>query len=193
MLNASVEQIKIVYQPHLIIVDEDARSTEPYHWFLLGNDTDCDILLVGDDVQLIPVILSSNENNWMVSQLPLSLFSRLEALGHTSFILLIQHRQIPLLAELTSTLYYQSQLSNGPGTNVSDRLYALATQTFVSSRYKFKGTPSLLSKVNGQAEKDSNGSSFNLANASTILKILPLILRYNVPPRAITVLTFYRA
>lgn len=95
-MNASSEAIKTVFETDLIIINEDARATEPSHWFLLGNYINYDLLLIRDEAQLKPVILSDRNSNGMVAQLGLSLCSRLRSIDHGSSILLNQHRQVPM-------------------------------------------------------------------------------------------------
>ena len=194
MLNASVEAIKSVVKPSLIIVDEAARAPEPYFWYLMANYPSPPLILVGDDAQLRPVILSKLETNGMVKQLALSLFTRLKAVGHPSAILLDQHRQVPILAELTNTLYYHGQFRNGPGTAIDQRPHAQVLEKYIKKKFGFTGTSTVMVKFKAKAEMDSTKSLFNLVSARAVMEILEEILRLRkIPPTDIAIIAFYKA
>jgi hypothetical protein len=105
--------------PTLMIVDEATRVIEPDMWNLLGNYHKNPLILVGDENQLRPVVLSTVEENGFVNPLRLSLFQRLKMLGHPSIMLNIQYRMNTLIGSMVSKLFYADQLINGLGTDIS--------------------------------------------------------------------------
>ena len=194
MMHASTPALVRIFDPDLIIVDEAAKAPEPDFWYIMNYPTSA-FLLVGDDAQLKPITHSTIKTNGFVKQLQLPYFARIKATGHPYITLTTQHRAVPILASLTSDVFYDGILTNGPGTAVEGRPDAQAMEDFLTE--KFPGLPrtsAMIVSTEGQTLRDSSKSYYNMNNASAMITYLEEILEQErVPADHITMVTFYKA
>lgn len=100
---------KILENTHFprVLVDEASQATEPAILVPICNG--CKILvLVGDDKQLPPTVKSKE-----AQELCKTTFSRLRLAGETVYLLDIQYRMHPAIAEFPAREFYEQQLKNG--------------------------------------------------------------------------------
>ena len=109
------------FHPHLIIVDEATRAVEPDMWNILGNYAKTPLVLIGDEAQLRPVVMSTLNENGFMQPLRVSFFQRLKMLGHPSVLFKIQYRMVAPVGTMISTLFYRGRLINGAGTALASR------------------------------------------------------------------------
>lgn len=96
----------------LVLVDEAAKTSEPELWPLPAWFNPEAYLLVGDQKQLRPVVMSSGFENPLGDQLQLSLFNRLHLSGFMDTMLNLQHRMHPDIAALIQEVFYDNRLLN---------------------------------------------------------------------------------
>lgn len=189
--NAASHWLYDNFHPAAVFCDEAARATEPNAWLVLGHYGDVPIVFIGDNAQLVPVILSPPKTNGFAQQLLHGLFPRLKALGHPSAILPEQHRTVPQLSELTSQLFYGGILINSPGTEMTARPMARAVTKFITSEYQVSNTCGILLKFKGTTRKDRTKSLFNENSAIVILDLVEKLLVNDIAkPFEIAVLAY---
>src|SRR6202044_3024986 len=69
---AGEEFMRRLVTPSVIAIDEAAKASEPEMWNVLAGYRECPVILVGDDRQLSPTVISSYEANNFARQLQLS-------------------------------------------------------------------------------------------------------------------------
>jgi hypothetical protein len=191
--NAGDYALYSAYKPDLIIVDEASRSLEADTWNVLANYAKTPLILIGDEAQLRPVVLSTPDNNGFVYPMKMSLFHRLKLLRHPSVMLRVQYRMVDIMGSMISDLFYDGKLVNGPGTDIPSRPLTQAIMQYVQDRWRVQ-SPIVLLNVEGNKQRDSTKSSYNLANASVVMHlVVDLLDKGIVTPAQLLVMTFYRA
>lgn len=104
----------------IIVVDEAAKMTEPELWPAFGVYNPDVYLLVGDQFQLRPFILSSQTTrtlsngvelqNGFAAQLSRSFYSRAIDNGHPFVMFDTQHRMTSEIAEVVNKVFYRNTL-----------------------------------------------------------------------------------
>ena len=101
------------FHPSVVLIDECMQATEPECLVPISKGAGR-IILLGDHRQLGPVVRA---NRGMSGNLGVTLYERLQRLGHPTHQLLIQHRMHPGIALFPSNHFYQGTLRNSPSTN----------------------------------------------------------------------------
>eukprot|EP00884_Botryococcus_braunii_P001927 jgi/Botrbrau1/11735/Bobra.0195s0062.1 len=91
-------------------IDEATQAAEPASLIPLLAGCDATVM-VGDPCQLPPTVLSQNAAQ---AGLGMSLFERLQRAGHKPYLLEVQYRMHPLIAQFPSAAFYGSQLQSAP-------------------------------------------------------------------------------
>lgn len=145
--------------------------------------------MIGNDAQLVPVILSQPG---FVQQLMHGLLPHLKTDGHPSAILPEQHRAVPGLSDLISRLFNGGILTNAPGTEMSARPMARAITRFIAREYQVPNTCAILLEVKGYTGKNSTRLLYNYNSATVILELVEKLLAIDVvKPLDMSVLTYY--
>ncbi|KAI8911693.1 RNA helicase-domain-containing protein [Gorgonomyces haynaldii] len=153
-----------------VLLDEATQACEP------------EAVLVGDHQQLGPVIMNKNAAKAGLSQ---SLFERLIALGIRPMRLQVQYRMHPCLSEFPSNMFYEGSLQNG--VTIQER-----TRVGVEFPWPDPDTPMMFHSCFGQEEISSSGTSFlNVAEAAFVEKAVSRLLKSNVSPQQIGIITPY--
>ena len=111
-IGAKSEELKDLH-PSVILIDECMQATEPECLVPISKGSSR-IILLGDHRQLGPVVRA---NRGVSGNLGVTLYERLQRLGHPTHQLLIQHRMHPGIALFPSNHFYQGTLKNSPLTN----------------------------------------------------------------------------
>ena len=117
------------FLPNVIILDEASRALEPDVWNILGNyNAAASFLVIGDDSQLQPVVMSGQKkrasksgDNSFSRQLKLSYFARCKHLGRPSVLSNVQYRMMEPIGTMMSNLFYSGSLRNAIGTEIAAR------------------------------------------------------------------------
>lgn len=164
-----------------VLIDEATQAIEPE--ILLPIVRGCKkLVLVGDHQQLGPVVMS---NRVALAGMNLSLFERLILLGNQPRRLEVQYRMHPCLSEFPSNMFYDGMLQNG--VTAQERL---RRQDPIP--WPINSMPMMFYQNLGQEEVSGSGTSYlNRTEASSVEKIITLILKAGVLPEQIGVVTPY--
>ena len=97
----------------IVLIDEASQSMEPATLVPIAHGCK-KLILVGDDNQLAPVILSYKAK---ASQLDRSLFRRLHENNNVPLLLATQYRMHPVISKFPSETFYDGQLKDDESTN----------------------------------------------------------------------------
>lgn len=169
-----------------VVVDEATQASEPDVLIplsiMINNGSQAQLILVGDQHQLPPTILSRNQDQTLGMGLETSLFVRLWRNGIDTQLLNVQYRMHPNISVFPSSHFYFKRLRDGIGSE--DRplptLFATrrADSILVKSRTLFLNVPE------GQEETDSKSTDIvtvrhsyrNRTEANVILMLLHELL-----------------
>jgi superfamily I DNA and/or RNA helicase len=164
-----------------LFVDEAAAATEaemiiPFH--LRPNR----LLMVGDPKQLPATIMSPKASKFGLER---SLLDRLMNDFNDDHIMLdVQYRMKPCISAFPNTAFYNEMLQNS--TKVCHRLYHGKIELEGKSSYAFVN-------VIGEEQRNSNGSYYNISEATAIVNILKQIKGVNrFGNDIIRIITFYQ-
>lgn len=169
------------YRFSTVLIDEATQATEPECLIPLVHGTK-HAILVGDHQQLGPVIMNKKASKAGLCQ---SLFERLVMLGIRPIRLQVQYRMHPCLSEFPSNVFYDGSLQNG-----------VTTEDRVREKLQFSWPdlkqPMFFYSNLGQEEISSSGTSYlNRAEAVNVEKIVTKLLKANIHPSQIGVITPY--
>mmetsp|Transcript_47389 Transcript_47389/g.60860 ORF Transcript_47389/g.60860 Transcript_47389/m.60860 type:complete len:1045 (+) Transcript_47389:20-3154(+) len=140
------------------------------------------LVMVGDQCQLGPVVMCKKAAK---AGLTISLFERLIRLGIRPIRLEVQYRMHPCLSEFPSNAFYEGSLQNGATE-------AEKTLTGVDFPWPNPAKPMFFYISNGFEEISSTGTSYlNRTEASSVEKMVTLLLKGGVVPNQIGVITPY--
>ena len=164
-----------------VLVDESTQAMEAES--LIPIVMGCkQLVLVGDHCQLGPVVMCKKAAKAGLTQ---SLFERLVQLGTRPIRLQVQYRMHPALSEFPSNMFYEGTLQNG----VSDLERVLPG---VDLPFPNHSRPMFFLCSTGQEEIGPSGTSFlNRTEASSVEKIVTMMLRTGITPEQIGVMTPY--
>ena len=111
-IGSKSEELKDLH-PSVVLIDECMQANEPECLVPISKGANR-IVLLGDHRQLGPVVRA---NRGVSGNLGVTLYERLQRLGHPTHQLLIQHRMHPGIALFPSNHFYQGTLKNSPVTN----------------------------------------------------------------------------
>lgn len=140
------------------------------------------LVMVGDQCQLGPVIMCKKAAK---AGLTRSLFERLISLGIRPIRLEVQYRMHPCLSEFPSNAFYEGSLQNGATE-------AEKTLAGVDFPWPNPSKPMFFYVSNGFEEISSSGTSYlNRTEASSVEKMVTMLLKGGVVPGQIGVITPY--
>ncbi|KAJ2557537.1 ATP-dependent RNA helicase [Coemansia sp. RSA 1933] len=169
------------FQFRTVLIDESTQASEPECLIPLVMGAR-QIVLIGDHQQLGPVILSKAAASAGLSQ---SLFERLVLLGLRPHRLVVQYRMHPCLSEFPSNFFYEGSLQNG--VTAQER-----TRSGIGFPWPNPDKPMMLLACGGAEEIASSGTSYiNRFEASACEKIVTCMLKANLDPEQIGVITPY--
>lgn len=117
-----------------IVVDEGTKMTEAQLAQIWRDLTDL-IMIIGDQAQLGPTLLSKLSENPFVKQLAMSPFARFVENGHPYYMLKEVMRATAGLEAICSDVFYEGQLKPGHGTSLQDRPMSVSWQKQIHLRY----------------------------------------------------------
>ncbi|KAK8802087.1 hypothetical protein WA158_006482 [Blastocystis sp. Blastoise] len=163
-----------------VLIDEATQATEPECLIPIVHKCQ-QLIIVGDDQQLGPVIVSKDAKKAKFDQ---SLFERLQITGIKPVRLLVQYRMHPALSEFSSSTFYDGLLQNG--VTVLDRT---RHNDFDWPR---ADKPMMFWCMNGTEEVSGSGTSYlNRSEAISIEKLLHQFLTRGTPGANIGIITPY--
>eukprot|EP00659_Diplonema_papillatum_P018766 gene18766-28974_t len=163
-----------------VLVDESTQATEPECLIPLVQGAK-QVVLVGDHCQLGPVIMCKQAAK---AGLARSLFERLVMLGIRPIRLQVQYRMHPCLSEFPSNTFYEGTLQNG--VTQIDRVKN------IDFPWPDPNRPMFFYNSIGQEELSSSSTSYlNRTEAAMVEKIVTALLKANVTPDKIGVITPY--
>ena len=133
--------------------------------------------------------------NPFAPQMKPSLLEHMGLRGHPISFLSEQRRSVAGLMDLVSDTFYDSRLTNGPGTALSLRRHARAATTFLIPYFPKLDCPLVLWQVNGTCRRDASSPSwYNVEEATAVVKLVQRYLASvpNAHPSLITIITPYR-
>lgn len=140
------------------------------------------LVLVGDHCQLGPVVMCKKAAKAGLTQ---SLFERLVLLGIRPIRLEVQYRMHPVLSEFPSNMFYEGTLQNGVSQEQR-------TPPGTDSLWPNPHRPMYFLVNNGSEEIGASGTSFlNRTEAASVEKIVTMMLKANITPDQIGVITPY--
>ena len=162
-----------------VLIDEACQAMEPEVLLAVLHGAKR-VILVGDDKQLPPTIVSQTAQE---GGLGTSMFERLIFLGHIPVTLKVQYRMHPKLRRWPSENFYAGQLRDG--VSAADR-----TLRQKGLRWSFAANPMVFVHVDGSEER--TGSSFaNRRETSTVVEIVKKLVGGGLKGEQVTVLTPY--
>ncbi|KAJ1799779.1 ATP-dependent RNA helicase [Coemansia sp. RSA 2399] len=169
------------FQFRTVLIDESTQASEPECLIPLVMGAR-QVVLIGDHQQLGPVIVSKTAASAGLSQ---SLFERLVLLGLRPHRLVVQYRMHPCLSEFPSNFFYEGSLQNG--VTAQER-----TRSGIGFPWPNPDKPMMLLACGGAEEIASSGTSYiNRFEASACEKIVTCMLKANLSPEQIGVITPY--
>ncbi|KAJ1662207.1 ATP-dependent RNA helicase [Coemansia sp. RSA 1813] len=169
------------FQFRTVLIDESTQASEPESLIPLVMGAR-QVVLIGDHQQLGPVIVSKTAASAGLSQ---SLFERLVLLGLRPHRLVVQYRMHPCLSEFPSNFFYEGSLQNG--VTAQER-----TRNGIGFPWPNPDKPMMLLACGGAEEIASSGTSYiNRFEASACEKIVTCMLKANLDPEQIGVITPY--
>lgn len=163
-----------------VLIDESTQAMEPECLIpiVMGAKQ---LVLVGDHCQLGPVVMCKKAAKAGLGQ---SLFERLVLLGTRPIRLQVQYRMHPALSEFPSNMFYEGTLQNG----VSD----LERMLPVDIPWPVPSKPMFFLDAHGTEEIGPSGTSFlNRTEASSVEKLVTMMLKSGIAPEQIGVITPY--
>lgn len=164
-----------------LLIDESTQAMEAECFIpiVLGVKQ---LVLVGDHCQLGPVVMCKKAAKAGLTQ---SLFERLVLLGIRPIRLQVQYRMHPCLSEFPSNMFYEGTLQNG----VSDHERLLPA---LDLPWPDPSRPMFFWVSTGNEEMGNSGTSFlNRTEASSVEKLVTLMLKKGITPDQIGVVTPY--
>ena len=165
-----------------ILIDEATQAKEPESLIPLMKGA-IQLILVGDHKQLKPCVkcLDCAEHG-----LEKSMFERLNGFKVKSFLLTDQYRMHPAIAQISSQLFYSSNLKDG--VQIADRLDKNTQDIWPDSK-----TPILFVNTNGKEELSSTGKSYiNQTEILCLLDFLEFFLQKNNNDKSVGIITPYK-
>ena len=195
------------FSPHVIYVDEANKAAENETWNVVARYNPRAIVLIGDQDQLKPTVMSPWKDNGFRDQLTKSLFSRLIANGHNYVMLRVQHRMHPQISYPVNETFYKGRLRDAANVAereaMSARLLEIsdAVETLNGVFFNLQGRHNVLIDVaDGRTLVNAAMSRRNVPNLSTGVRlVMDLLTSTRLPsPNPITaddivVLTPYQA
>ncbi|KAG0421712.1 Regulator of nonsense transcripts 1, partial [Dictyocoela muelleri] len=136
-----------------VLIDEAVQCIEPATVIPLTYGAE-KLILVGDQKQLGPTILNKDVEN---AGLNISMFERLLSIGLKPYLLSVQYRMHPQIADWPNKVFYEGKLENG--ISDFDRISIFKNPTFFHACY-------------GQEQVGSSGISFlNQSETDFVLQI----------------------
>lgn len=178
------------YNHDVCIIDETTQAVEPDCLIPVKGNIKA-LILVGDEKQLPPTVLSSLEENEFHEQLTVSLFDRLKTCGLKTVILNQQYRMISQLTEHLNRTVYDSKVVNK--IRLEDRPLAQLFRSWVQARYSLATNLLWLDVPNGETARDSTMSSFNEANVDCAHATVQELVAQGFNTDDIAIITPYNA
>lgn len=165
-----------------VLIDEATQATEPEALISLVHGVK-QVIMVGDHRQLGPVLMNKS---CVKAGFDRSMFERLMQVGIRPIRLQVQYRMHPALSEFPSNAFYDGSLQNG--VSVSER-----TRPGFDFEWPNPHVPMFMLGCFGSEELASTGTSFlNRVEANNVEKIITKLLKLNVSPSQIGVITPYQ-
>jgi regulator of nonsense transcripts 1 len=164
-----------------VLIDEATQATEPECLIPLVKGAK-QVILVGDNRQLGPIVLSSMAAKAGLTQ---SLFERMTSLGIPSIRLDVQYRMHPVLAKFPSKTFYQGTLQNGvpPAERRVDHL---------NFPWPRKDMPMFFYHSAGKEEISGTGTSYlNRAEGANVERVVIQLITAGLKGSQIGVITPY--
>jgi len=164
-----------------LLIDESTQAMEAECFIPIVMGVK-QLVLVGDHCQLGPVVMCKKAAKAGLTQ---SLFERLVLLGTRPIRLQVQYRMHPCLSQFPSNMFYEGTLQNG--VSGAERFLP-----GVDLPWPDPSRPMFFLISNGNEEMGTSGTSFlNRAEASSVEKIVTLMLKKGITPDQIGVITPY--
>ncbi|KAI9750745.1 MAG: hypothetical protein M1815_001603 [Lichina confinis] len=179
--------------PDICIIDKASQALES-DCFKLLNGVVRAIILVGDEKQLAPTVLSSaSTQNEFREQIALSLFGHLKRAGLPHVLLDQQYRAVHEITAHTNRVIYHSLVRND--IRVEDRPNAVTFRAWAWQHWGTNANKLFFDVTNGHAERDlrASFSRYNDANIDCTFTLVRLLFEAGFRPGQITVLTPHNA
>ncbi|EJW04529.1 hypothetical protein EDEG_01257 [Edhazardia aedis USNM 41457] len=171
----SGQKILKKYDIPYVLIDEAVQCTEPLSIIPLAYGCR-KLILVGDHKQLGPIILDKKAAKAGLKE---TLFERLIKLGNLPFLLNMQYRMHPKLAEWPSNTFYEGSLKNGISESKRLNRTVLPFPTFFYVCY-------------GLEELSASGTSYlNQTEALVTEEIIKSLVKSGISEKQIGVITPY--
>ena len=164
------------------LIDEATQATEPATVVPLTKGCR-QVVLIGDQKQLPPTIISRDAD---AAGLGTSLFERMLARGIRAFMLKVQYRMHPAIANFPSKAFYEGELLSGTPPS--------ARRAPVGFDWPVPAVPLAFVDVPDGAERSDGSSQTNPAEAQKIVNVVKkLVGGHDVLPCDIGIVTPYAA
>lgn len=194
LCQAGVAKVNAQLDPHVIVVDEAGKASEPEMWAALAHFDPRAFIFVGDEYQLRPVITSQDQTNAFKRQLRQSLFGRLLSadVAHVTFDK--QHRMEPRISSLVSKVFYGGALLDADNVKSMSHPNVKLVSDFNKSTFNIDSNSIMIDVLPGEAVVGL--SSLSSSNPSNIMMAINLVLGLHrvagVPLKDILILTAYQ-
>ena len=181
----------------LIVVDEASRVPEFHWWPLLAfYPKAVGKVMVGDRFQLPPRVDDGlRMENPCQAQLEMSLQERAQRVGVQAAFFTVQYRAMPEIAEIYSTVCYQSRLDSDDSTHLDHRPLAQQIVRHNAEKYDVE-KPIIFFNISNACQNKEGSEIFCLKYGNMVLRILQDLLTAgfgSTHPCTIAILTPYKA
>ncbi|KAN0081110.1 P-loop containing nucleoside triphosphate hydrolase protein [Elaphomyces granulatus] len=153
------------FDPDFLVCDEAGQCLEGDHMIAMTMPSIKAVILIGDQEQLPPTVVTEHSNNEGADYLKRSLMERLCSAGYPTTMLSINYRNHPAILDLFNHHVYAGRLTAAPGTSSPDRV-GNAWDAFTRSHHHFynfdlEGVRRLFISVVGKARHEGNSQSWS--------------------------------
>ena len=136
---AAAGMLWLNFNPDITYIDKVAKALDLDIAIVMAHYGSKKIILVRDDHQLQPMIISNVKTNCFSNHLRYPLFKRLKNLGYPSIMFRKQHQLVKSLASLPSQLFHAGKLIDALLTRLTEQPVAQKFETFLTKHYPAKG------------------------------------------------------
>ncbi len=189
--NAGVAAVYMNFKPDVIYIDEAGKAMDLDVGIVMARYRARAIVLVGDDKQLRPTVVSHEDDNSLRPHLTKSLFERLKQAGRDSILFREQHRMATTIADLRSEMCYGNRLSDAESTRFKHRDKAVRFQQFLQANYPSVNNTTVkrFLDVASTSTGKTGRSTHNLATQAVGMNVVQELIQNGISAADIAIVT----
>lgn len=185
--------------PDIIIIDEAGRLNRADYLMILGHYDTKKLILLGDRMQLDPVVAGPKTSVGFIDDLKMSVLEWYSSVWWPSMALYVQRRSWKGLMDVVSSFSYRNAIKDGLDSESQEKHpWSVPMMTAMSELFpdfSRKDSPNFYFELDGDdAIKDEITKSwFNLKSASLAVNIIMSCIEKGIPTGAFGIITAYSA